>query len=424
MSDRTAEAAQHNAAPPEPDWSWFDKIRLLPVTERVCFAKAEVQAVAKEGKTAKQMGEYKYASVDDVYHAIRPILSRWLLDLQIDVVGVDRFKAARPDGGETVWLTFSAMIGFEGEKPRPRHLMLPLTGPQSFEAAYSYFSKQYLRQRLQLETGDYDVDDLPPEQRTGRAPQPAPRQRAQRQERQPRERRERRQPPSERDQLVARFKKAIKEGEYSDELQRELRRSASAIPREEVPALRKLVEELEAEVAARRQPKPAPTPPKPEPAPAEPEQDADAEAQEIQHRFDELMARDGWDEEQIAAAYDELQSCQNIEQARMSLLRWDKLYAELQQGEAADEFEHDEPEGPPVNLDSPIDAVGVKLEDGSWGAEIEVKKGQRIMPGQKMMVSSRNGKTRFPAFVAEVVAEEDDDQGRHFVIVSRSKPGK
>ena len=43
---------------------------------------------------------------------------------------------------------------------QPRFMALPVTGPQTYEIANSYLQKQYLRARFQIETGEYDEEDM------------------------------------------------------------------------------------------------------------------------------------------------------------------------------------------------------------------------------------------------------------------------
>ena len=142
----------------------------LCLTQRIAAVKGNLEAVPKNA--TNHHGKYKYASVDDVYHAVRPLLAEAQIDLKIDLV--DKQVAESAKG--TQWLHLTAEIWLEcpGEEERTqtRYLSLPLTGPQTYEAAVSYLAKQFLRQRFCIETGEYDADDVAPA--TEPVPQPSP----------------------------------------------------------------------------------------------------------------------------------------------------------------------------------------------------------------------------------------------------------
>ena len=124
------------------------------VSQRVCAAKAEIGAIPKNGFNPH--GKYKFASTDDVYHALRPILAKHGLDLILSISSAE----VREGANGKPWCFVAANIGFDGEAPQMRHMALPVTGPQTFEAVNSYLQKQYLRARLQIETGEYDEEDM------------------------------------------------------------------------------------------------------------------------------------------------------------------------------------------------------------------------------------------------------------------------
>ena len=144
----------------------------LSLTQRVSAVKGNLEAVPKNA--TNHHGKYKYASVDDVYHAVRPLLAEAQIDLKIDLV--DKQVAESAKG--TQWLHLTAKIWLESpgekEEPQTRYLALPLTGPQTFEAAVSYLAKQFLRQRFCIETGEYDADDVAPATEKDPVPPPAP----------------------------------------------------------------------------------------------------------------------------------------------------------------------------------------------------------------------------------------------------------
>lgn len=132
------------------------------VSDRVCHAKAEVKAIPKNGYNPH--GKYKHATVDDVYNALRPILAKHNLDLKLDIVEdelIERTSTdARGEARTVTWVRVKALIGFDGENPQGRPFAIPVTGPQTFETINSYLQKQYLRARLEIETGEYDEQDM------------------------------------------------------------------------------------------------------------------------------------------------------------------------------------------------------------------------------------------------------------------------
>lgn len=141
---------------------------------RVCKAKAAISKVAKT--QFNKFGNYNYASVDDVYRAVREPMAQNNLDLRCSVVNHEVTEV----GSGKAWLTMEYAIGFVGEEPQTSPISLPLTGAQTYEAARSYVCKQYLRQRFQIETGEVDVDasdpkeSIPPKRVTKKKPKEKP----------------------------------------------------------------------------------------------------------------------------------------------------------------------------------------------------------------------------------------------------------
>ena len=129
------------------------------IADRVAAVKAEIRAVPKNA--TNNHANYKYASVDDVYHAIRPLMAEHGLDCKMTRIDKEVVK-----GTKSTWLHMTFHIWLEApgltEEPQVRDIALPLTGPQSFEAAVSYLKKQYLRGRFEIETGEYDADEIAP----------------------------------------------------------------------------------------------------------------------------------------------------------------------------------------------------------------------------------------------------------------------
>ena len=144
----------------------------MPLTRRVAHVKRELEAVPKNA--TNHHGKYKYASVDDVYHAVRPLMAEVEIDIKLDLV--EKQVAENAKGTQYLHLTAKIWLESPGEKeePQTRYLALPLTGPQTFEAAVSYLAKQFLRQRFCIETGEYDADDVAPATEKDPVPPPAP----------------------------------------------------------------------------------------------------------------------------------------------------------------------------------------------------------------------------------------------------------
>ena len=133
--------------------------------ERISAVRAAVKPLVLSEQNPH--GRYKYAGIDQVYDMLRPIMAAQQVDLRIDILTSETERVPNAKGGESVWLRLSAALNLacpeEAEDPVTRHLFLPLTGPQSFEAAISYLAKQFLRQRFQLATGEDDADATAPQ---------------------------------------------------------------------------------------------------------------------------------------------------------------------------------------------------------------------------------------------------------------------
>ena len=129
------------------------------IADRVASVKNAIKAIPKNATNTH--ANYKYASVDDVYHALRPLMAEYGLDCKMTRVEKEVIK-----GPKSTWLHMTFEIWLEApgltEDPQVRDIALPLTGPQSFEAAVSYIKKQYLRGRFEIETGEYDADEIAP----------------------------------------------------------------------------------------------------------------------------------------------------------------------------------------------------------------------------------------------------------------------
>ena len=137
------------------------------ITARICAVKSEVGPVPKRGYNSH--GNYHHSTTDDVYHALRPLLAKHGLDVRVSIERREMIDYQRTDSRGNVStahrldyefaIRFEAVDGLVEEESDRRFLSLPYTGPQTDETAMSYASKQWLRQRFQLETGDFESEE-------------------------------------------------------------------------------------------------------------------------------------------------------------------------------------------------------------------------------------------------------------------------
>lgn len=141
-------------------------VKYLTITARVCAVKKDLGPVPKNGYNSH--GKYHHSTTDDVYHAVRPLMAKHGLDLRISIVSREMVEYKKYDhhGNETTGyrldyefgIRLEAIDGSVEDATDRRFLSLPYTGPQTDETAMSYASKQYLRQRFQIETGDFESE--------------------------------------------------------------------------------------------------------------------------------------------------------------------------------------------------------------------------------------------------------------------------
>lgn len=131
---------------------------------RVAHVKAGLPKVPKSAHN--QHGGYFHATADDVYRAVRGLMAEARLSIQIHIATCDMEKVRNAKGEDKMWVRFEADIWLDApdapDESVRRHLMLPLTGPQTYEAAITYLQKQYLRQRFLIDTGEVDADVFAP----------------------------------------------------------------------------------------------------------------------------------------------------------------------------------------------------------------------------------------------------------------------
>ena len=175
--------------PPPPDptppaFIGWTKKSSRRIAQDIAGAKAEIETLEKNGTNT--FADYQYATVDDIYLAVRQVLATWNLDLRMDVIRTEieyRAVKRRSKNGGTYEaispiLHIEVAIGFYGEPPVRRSLTLEFNGPQTYAAGYSYIQKEFLRARFQLETGDQEPEQYqqaePPEYLAENAPPAEP----------------------------------------------------------------------------------------------------------------------------------------------------------------------------------------------------------------------------------------------------------
>lgn len=131
---------------------------------RIAHVMAKMPEVMRN--EANNHGGYMYAGADAVYRAVRGLLAEACLSVLLDIDGLEMEKVRNAKGEDKMWIRVKAAITLTGpdggDAPVTRHLMLPLTGPQTFEAAVTYLQKQFLRQRFLIDTGERDADTFAP----------------------------------------------------------------------------------------------------------------------------------------------------------------------------------------------------------------------------------------------------------------------
>lgn len=143
----------------------------------------------EKGETNKH-GGYRFASVDDFYDTVRPLMAEAGLIVGSDEDGFEIINTGTPDKPSN-WLKLSFLFNLshaDGETwahtPRRTIMVNASMGSQAFGAAQSYAEKQYLRSLFKISTGDPDADSQPheqlPERRHIEPPKPTLAQRADR----------------------------------------------------------------------------------------------------------------------------------------------------------------------------------------------------------------------------------------------------
>jgi hypothetical protein len=133
------------------------------------IAKAMVAVMKKVESLIKDKpnayGGFQYASVDDFYEMVRPIISAQGLLLMPIELSSTKDTIAGGRGGEMLIVTFeySMMIVHESgdvwHNPEDkRHVTVGWAGAQTSGIALSYFDKQWMRSAFKIPTGEKDAD--------------------------------------------------------------------------------------------------------------------------------------------------------------------------------------------------------------------------------------------------------------------------
>ena len=149
--------------PPEGAPQYNLKVNTDPVykdlSERVAAAMAAIKSVSKTA--FNEHNKYKYASADDIFDMVRPILAEHKLEICMDEISSEVIEQ---NGKKYILLTYS--IGFAGARPERRTFMLQIIGTQTFGAAMTYAVKYWLRSKLLISTGEADLDAEPSFEKT------------------------------------------------------------------------------------------------------------------------------------------------------------------------------------------------------------------------------------------------------------------
>ena len=132
------------------------------VTKRVAAAMSEISRIPKNGRN--QHARYDYATADDVFATIRPILAKHELSVKHDARKPEMIRVPGAKEGKDV-LFVPIRVWFDGEWPPAEYTHIPLSfpTPQGMQAVITYAVKYWLRARLLLDTGEEDADAQAPE---------------------------------------------------------------------------------------------------------------------------------------------------------------------------------------------------------------------------------------------------------------------
>jgi hypothetical protein len=125
-----------------------------------------IRAVAKNG--TNEHGKYMFASVDDFYNMVGPIMAEAGLFTLADVSRCEISETETTDNyngkvKRNSYLNMEFDICFvheSGEMSMPvkREVTVIASGPQAYAAAESFVTKYFIRNMFKIPTGDYDAD--------------------------------------------------------------------------------------------------------------------------------------------------------------------------------------------------------------------------------------------------------------------------
>jgi len=141
-----------------------------------------IKAVAKNG--VNEHGKYMFASVDDFYDAVGPVMADAGLFTFADMTGAENYDVEAVDYHGKVKRTGYLKVAFDiclvhesGEMSAPvnREVSVVAAGPQAYASAESFITKYFIRNLFKVPTGDYDADnDAKSETRTPQPPEKPP----------------------------------------------------------------------------------------------------------------------------------------------------------------------------------------------------------------------------------------------------------
>ena len=142
-----------------------NKTELKPLTveqsvrQRLSLMKQEIGTIPQSG--FNKFGNYHHSTIDDIHRVVRPLLGKYFLDVRMNLVKwkhtylttKERAKNGEIFEKESQYIVVEYEIGFSEEEPQLAACMVPFAGPQTFGSAMSFIQKQFLDQRLQLDSG-------------------------------------------------------------------------------------------------------------------------------------------------------------------------------------------------------------------------------------------------------------------------------
>lgn len=124
-----------------------------------------IKSVSKNG--VNEHGKYMFASVDDFYNAVGPVMAEAGLFTFADVTRSEISETETTDNYGKVKRNSYLNMEFDiclvhesGEMSMPvkREVTVIASGPQSYAAAESFITKYFIRNLFKVPTGDYDAD--------------------------------------------------------------------------------------------------------------------------------------------------------------------------------------------------------------------------------------------------------------------------